>query len=237
MGNILWAKLAKAEADHPGRLWLSLVDHSGDVAAVFEAILRVPTVVRRLAALAGSSLRNVILVLGLLLWDRFAVVTRSATLQVRNLDYVAAAQAVGCSTARIVATEILPNVLNAIVIIATIEMANGILLAGREGVTLVDSGYGDHAPQTLALLDHALAGRPLGQCLAQAWYRLRLPLFASPFYRAMLSSAPAFHSTARRRSVRLTRASVTSGMADSPRSIFAMQPAQLTPSTARSMWA
>lgn len=81
------------------------------------------------AALAGSSLRNVILVLGLLLWDRFAVVTRSATLQVRNLDYVAAAQAVGCSTTRIVATEILPNVLNAIVIIATIEMANGILLA------------------------------------------------------------------------------------------------------------
>jgi len=81
------------------------------------------------AALAGSSLRNVILVLGLLLWDRFAVVTRSATLQIRALDYVAAAQAVGCSTWRIVASEILPNVLNVIIIIATIEMANGILLA------------------------------------------------------------------------------------------------------------
>jgi peptide/nickel transport system permease protein len=81
------------------------------------------------AALAGSSLLNVILVLGLLLWDRFAVVTRSATLQIRALDYVAAAQAVGCSTWRIVASEILPNVLNVIIIIATIEMANGILLA------------------------------------------------------------------------------------------------------------
>jgi peptide/nickel transport system permease protein len=81
------------------------------------------------AALAGSSLRNVILVLGLLLWDRFAVVTRSVTLQIRALDYVAAAQAVGCSTWRIVASEILPNVLNVIIIIATIEMANGILLA------------------------------------------------------------------------------------------------------------
>jgi peptide/nickel transport system permease protein len=81
------------------------------------------------AALAGSSVRNVILVLSLLLWDRFAVVTRSATLQVRSLDYVAAAQAVGCSTWRIVASEILPNVLNAIIIIATIEMANGILLS------------------------------------------------------------------------------------------------------------
>jgi hypothetical protein len=38
-----------------------------------------------------------------------------------------------------------------------------------------------------------------------------------------------------RRSVRLTRASVTSGIAESPRSIFDMHPAQLTPSTARSM--
>lgn len=81
------------------------------------------------AALAGSSIRNVILVLSLLLWDRFAVVTRSATLQVRALDYVAAAQAVGCPTWWIIASEILPNVLNAIIVIATIEMANGILLA------------------------------------------------------------------------------------------------------------
>jgi glyoxylase-like metal-dependent hydrolase (beta-lactamase superfamily II) len=38
---------------------------------------------------------------------------------------------------------------------------NNVLLAGPEGVTLVDSGYGDHAPQTLALVDHALAGRRL----------------------------------------------------------------------------
>jgi glyoxylase-like metal-dependent hydrolase (beta-lactamase superfamily II) len=38
---------------------------------------------------------------------------------------------------------------------------NNVLLAGSDGVTLVDSGYGDHVPQTLALLDHALAGRPL----------------------------------------------------------------------------
>lgn len=81
------------------------------------------------AALAGSSLTNVILVLGLLLWDRFAVVTRSATMQIRSLDYVAAAQAIGSSTWQMVATEILPNVLNAVIIIATIEMANGILLA------------------------------------------------------------------------------------------------------------
>jgi len=81
------------------------------------------------AALAGSSVTNVILVLGLLLWDRFAVVTRTATLQVRALDYVAAAEAVGCSTWQILWGEILPNIRNAIIVVATIEMANGILLS------------------------------------------------------------------------------------------------------------
>jgi len=40
----------------------------------------------------------VILTLGLLLWDRFAVVARTTTMQVRNLDYIAAAQAAGCLT-------------------------------------------------------------------------------------------------------------------------------------------
>lgn len=80
------------------------------------------------AALAGSSLQNVILVLGLLLWDRFAVVTRSTTNQLRNLDYVTAARAVGCSTMRIVIGEIIPNILNAIIVVGTIEMANAILL-------------------------------------------------------------------------------------------------------------
>lgn len=46
-GNNLWAKLSDDR-----RLWLSLIDHSADVAAVFEAILRVPTVSARLARLA-----------------------------------------------------------------------------------------------------------------------------------------------------------------------------------------
>src|SRR5262249_1132507 len=46
--------------------------------------------------------------------------------------------------------------------------------------------------------------------------------------------APPAHSTATRLSVRLTRARVTAGTAERPRSILAMQPAQLMPSTANS---
>lgn len=80
------------------------------------------------AALVGSSLHGVIIVLGLLLWDRFAVVTRSATQQVANGDYIAAAKAIGCSTPRLILSEILPNILNPLIVVATLEMAHAILL-------------------------------------------------------------------------------------------------------------
>jgi peptide/nickel transport system permease protein len=79
-------------------------------------------------ALVGSSLTVVILTLGLLLWERFAVVTRTTTMQVRNLDYIAAARAAGASRLHIVLREVLPNILTHLVVVATLEMALAILL-------------------------------------------------------------------------------------------------------------
>ena len=79
-------------------------------------------------ALVGSSLQVVVIVLGLMLWDRFAMVARSATQQVRSQDYIAAAEAIGCTTPRLFWSEILPNIMNAIVVVATLEMANAILI-------------------------------------------------------------------------------------------------------------
>ncbi|WP_101047477.1 MBL fold metallo-hydrolase [Macromonas nakdongensis] len=43
--------------------------------------------------------------------------------------------------------------------------ANNVLGLGPEGATLVDSGYASHSDQTLALVDSALAGRPLARLL------------------------------------------------------------------------
>ena len=92
--------------------------------------LALPVILVALAtvALIGGSLWVVIGVLGLLKWDRFAVVMRSATQQVRQLDYVAAAQAAGASTRRILLGEVLPNVLPQLVVVATLEAASAILL-------------------------------------------------------------------------------------------------------------
>jgi len=81
-----------------------------------------------LVAVAGGSLKTVVFVLGFLLWDRFTVVMRSATMQIRSLDYVRAAKAIGCSTRRIIFSEILPNILGNLLVIATFEIAHAILL-------------------------------------------------------------------------------------------------------------
>jgi len=92
--------------------------------------LSLPVVMVALAVVAvlGGSLQVVVLVLGLLLWDRFAVVMRSATMQVRGREYVTAARAIGCSVPRILWSEVLPNVVSGLVVIASYEMAQAILL-------------------------------------------------------------------------------------------------------------
>ena len=90
----------------------------------------------------GASLHVVILVLGLFLWDRFAVVMRSITMQARDLDYVKAARAIGCSTPYIIIREIFPNVLSSLTVVATVEMANAILLEAA----LSFLGFGVQAP-------------------------------------------------------------------------------------------
>lgn len=92
--------------------------------------LSMPVVLVALAvvALIGGSLQVVIFVLGFLIWDRFAVVMRSSAQQLRSVDYVNAAKAAGCSTVRILLTEILPNILDNLIIVATLAMARAIIL-------------------------------------------------------------------------------------------------------------
>ena len=92
--------------------------------------LAMPLILVALAVVAtiGGSLLVVMLVLGLLKWERFAVVTRAAAQQVRSQDYVAAAKAAGASTPRIIFTEVLPNIVPQLVVVATVEAASAILI-------------------------------------------------------------------------------------------------------------
>src|SRR4051794_25898016 len=66
---------------------------------IITARLAIPLILVALAvvSLIGSSLTVVVATLGLLLWERFAVVSRVATMQIRSLDFVSAAWSAGCS--------------------------------------------------------------------------------------------------------------------------------------------
>lgn len=79
-------------------------------------------------ALIGGSLPVLMAVIGLLLWDRFAIVTRSAVQQIAGREFVTAARAIGSSTPRILLKEILPNIVGPLIVVASVEMAHAILL-------------------------------------------------------------------------------------------------------------
>lgn len=97
---------------------------------VITARLSMPIILVALAvvALIGSSLTVVTLTLGLLLWDRYALVMRATTIQLRSTDFVTAAKLQGASVPRILKDEILPNLVNNLVVVATLEMAQAIIL-------------------------------------------------------------------------------------------------------------
>lgn len=100
------------------------------VSFIITVRLALPAVLVAVAvvALVGGSMTVVIMVLGCLIWDRFAVVMRATTQQIRSMDYVQAARAAGCSIPWLMVREIMPNLLNAIVIVATLEIGRAILL-------------------------------------------------------------------------------------------------------------
>ena len=81
-----------------------------------------------LVSVFGGSIIALILILSFLFWDRYAVVTRSVTQQIRVNDYITAARALGTSHTRVILGEVLPNVMNQIIVIASLEMAVAIII-------------------------------------------------------------------------------------------------------------
>jgi peptide/nickel transport system permease protein len=102
-----------------------------DLAVTFAVTTRLsmPVVLVALVVVSvyGNSLPILVAVIGLLAWDRFAVVSRSLTLQLSQREYVVSARALGCSVPHILLREILPNLAAPLMVIATLEMANAIL--------------------------------------------------------------------------------------------------------------
>lgn len=92
--------------------------------------LSLPVVLVALAvvALFGGTLTVLVIVLGLLLWDRYAVVLRTVTKQIKSQAYIAAARSEGASHWRVILSDVVPNLMNQFIVVWTLEVAHAILL-------------------------------------------------------------------------------------------------------------
>lgn len=81
-----------------------------------------------LAAAIGASFLSVVIVVGFALWAYFARQVRAEVLLLRNSDFVARSKVAGSSDIRILFRHILPNVMNTIVVLATLQVGIAIML-------------------------------------------------------------------------------------------------------------
>lgn len=114
---------------------------------VVDVMLALPGFLLALAIVAalGPGLENVIMAIGIAYIPQFARVMRSSVLTIRELDYVASAQAVGASDWRILLFHVLPNSINPVIVLSTLAMAGAILSAA--GLSFLGMGAQPPTPE------------------------------------------------------------------------------------------
>ena len=75
-----------------------------------------------LAAVYGPSAKTIIITFGIMGWPSYARIVRGECLSLKQRDFVRLARVAGCSDPRIMFSHILPNIVNTIIILATIEI-------------------------------------------------------------------------------------------------------------------
>ncbi len=100
------------------------------ISNLVNVMLAFPFLLLALAAIAvvGPSIGNMIVVLGATGWPIYTRVVRAETLKYRERDFVQAARALGLGSGRIIRAHVLPNLLNTIIVMASLEVARMIIL-------------------------------------------------------------------------------------------------------------
>ena len=97
---------------------------------ISEMILSFPSLILAMIinAVLGSSLFNTMFALVIVAWPTYARLMRSVVLSVKENEYVMAAEALGASKMRILTKEIIPNSISSVLIMATTDLGNQILM-------------------------------------------------------------------------------------------------------------
>ena len=95
------------------------------------------------AAVLGRGLRNAALAIVVVAWPSYARVVRGLVLSVGDSEYVESARLLGSSARRTLFRDVLPNVAGPVLVLATLDLANAILLLS--GLSFL--GLGAQPPQ------------------------------------------------------------------------------------------
>lgn len=129
----------------------SVIMRCVDVLLAFPAVLLAVAIA---AALGEPSLTTVVIAVAVVLVPPFIRQVRAAVLQVKSLDYVTAARALGVPPARIVFRTVLPNCIAPILVVATLGI--GIAILDAAGLSFLGLGPPETSPEWGVMLQKAM---------------------------------------------------------------------------------
>ncbi len=138
---------------------MRLVDAAFTFPAILFALL--------LAVTMGQGLGTLVIAISLLLWASFARVIRGEVLALKQRDFVALAKVRGCSSARIMLTHILPNVLNTFLVLVTLNI--GVVIIAEASLSFLGAGIPPPTPTWGSMVSDG-RGR-----IAEAWWVSLIP--------------------------------------------------------------
>jgi len=145
------------------------------ISRIVDVMLGFPTILLALilAVVLGPSLFNIILVVILVYWSRYARQSRAETLKVREMDYVTLARTAGCSNLTVILRHIGPNVLNSLIVLATFNAGTVITL--EASLSFLGAGIPPPIPSWGSM---CADGRAI---IVQAWWVSFMPGLAITF--------------------------------------------------------
>jgi peptide/nickel transport system permease protein len=121
-----------------------------------------------LAAIVGPSEWNLVLILGIVYWTRYARVIRGEVLSLKERDFVRLAIVAGCSKWTIMRRHLLPNVLNTAIVLATLML--GVVIVTEAALSFLGVGVPPPKPAWGLMLADGKKG-----LMAGYWWLTVLP--------------------------------------------------------------
>jgi len=121
-----------------------------------------------LAAIVGPSMWNIVIILGLVYWTRYARVVRGEVLSLKEREFVRLAIVAGCSKWTIMRRHILPNVVNSAIVLATLML--GVVIVTEASLSFLGVGVPPPQPAWGLMLSDGKQGLMVGY-----WWLTVLP--------------------------------------------------------------